>query len=67
LAVVYGGAPDTGSIGQAQQVASKVYRLLGDLGKTDPVFQQASYYVPLYTLGNQQNQISVDVYFFVSS
>lgn len=66
LAIVYGGAPDTGSIGQAQRVASKVYRLLGDLGKTDPVFQQASYYVPLYTLGGQQNQISVDVYFFIT-
>ncbi len=65
LAIVYGGAPDVGSIAQAQQVAQKIYRLLGTLNQDRfHVFDRSSFYVPLYTLGNPQNSVQVDVYFF---
>ncbi len=65
LAVVYGGAPDVNTIPQAQQVASKVYSLLGSLTQTGfTTFQRSSYYKPLYTLGNNTSNVQVDVYFF---
>jgi hypothetical protein len=66
LAIVYGGAPGDGQISQAQQVASKVYSLLNNLGQSGfAAFQRSSYYVPLYTLGASQNSVQVDVYFFI--
>ncbi len=65
LAIVYGGAPDVGSIGQAQQVARKIYNILRGINQDGfTAFDRSSFYVPLYTLGNSSNQVSVDVYFF---
>jgi len=64
LAIVYGGAPDDGSIPQAQQVASKIYDLLKNVGQEGFAFTRSSYYVPLYTLGQPTNTVKVDVYFF---
>ncbi len=65
LAIVYGGAPDVGSISQAQQVAQKIYSILGTINQDGfTVFDRSSFYVPLYTLGNSSNLVNVDVYFF---
>ena len=65
LAIVYGGAPDSGSIPQAQNVSKKIYSILGNLGQNGfHVFDRSSYYVPLYTLGKAQSFVQVDVYFF---
>jgi hypothetical protein len=65
LAIVYGGAPDVGSINQAQQVAQKIYSILRTINQDGfTAFDRSSFYVPLYTLGNPSNLVSVDVYFF---
>lgn len=65
LAIVYGGAPDVGSISQAQQVAQKIYGILRTINQDGfTVFNRSSFYVPLYTLGNPSSLVSVDVYFF---
>lgn len=64
LAVVYGGTPDDGGIGQAQAIAQKVYAILADLGQRGFAFQRSSYYVPLYTLGSAPSQVTVDTYLF---
>ncbi len=65
LAIVYGGAPDTTLISQAQQVAQKIYSVLGSINQYSfDAFAQSSFYVPLYTLGNTENEVQVDVYFF---
>ncbi|HYT44909.1 MAG TPA: hypothetical protein VEP90_21460 [Methylomirabilota bacterium] len=64
LAIVYGGTPDDAGISEAQTIASKVYRILGILGQQGFAFQRSSYYVPLYNLGPQPSQITVDVYLY---
>jgi len=65
LAVAYGGAPDQGTIGQAQQVARKIYSILGSLGQNGfHTFDRSSFYVPLYVLGAAQGTVQIDVYFF---
>jgi len=68
LAIVYGGAPDQGSIPQAQQVANQIYAILQELGQEGFAFQRASYYEPLYVLSSQTNlnTVTVDVYLFTS-
>lgn len=60
LVIVYGGAPDDVSIGNAQGVAQKVMDDLHSLGS----FTSASYYDPLYTLGNPTTTVVIDVYLF---
>lgn len=66
LAIVYGGAPDPGAqdIGQAQNVAGQVYKILASLGQEGFVFQNASYYGNLYVLSEPDTFVEVDVYFF---
>jgi hypothetical protein len=65
LAIVYGGAPDSGSVSQAQAIATKIYSILGNLGQNGfHVFDRSSFYVPLFTLNASQNLVQVDVYFF---
>ncbi len=65
LAIVYGGAPDTSSITQAQNVAQKIYSILGSLGQNGfHAFDRSSYYVPLYALNTAQRSVEIDVYFF---
>lgn len=64
LAVVYGGAPTDTEISQAQQVATKIYSILGMLGQEGFAFQRASYYVPLYSLGGDATTVKIDVYLF---
>ena len=68
LAIVYGGAPDPGSISTAQDVANHIYDVLKELGKEGFAFQRASYYEPLYVLSSQTNlnTVAVDVYLFIS-
>jgi hypothetical protein len=66
LAIVYGGAPDDAGIPQAQQIATKVYSILGMLGQENFAFQRASYYVPLFDLGVNANTVKVDIYLFIS-
>lgn len=66
IAIVYGGAPTTDNIAQAQQVANKVYSILTSLGQEGFVFQRAVNYEPLYTLRNPQSEVDVDVFFFTS-
>jgi hypothetical protein len=65
LAIAYDGAPDTGYIGQAQQVSQKIYSILGNLSQDGfHVFDRSSFYVPLYVLNASQNSVHIDVYFF---
>lgn len=64
LAIVYGGAPGVPDIGQAQMIANKIYMVLGMLGQQGFAFQKSSYYVPLYLLGQQASQVTVDVYLY---
>lgn len=65
LAIVYGGAPDTSSVSQAQAVATKIYSIMGNLGQDGfHVFDRSSFYVPLFTLDASENSVKVDVYFF---
>ena len=65
LAIVYDGAPDAGSVSQAQAVATKIYGILGNLSQDGfHVFDRSSFYVPLFTLGVSENSVKVDVYFF---
>jgi hypothetical protein len=65
IAIVYGGAPDTGFIEQAKKISGKVYRLLGDINQGDfHVFGKSAFYEELYTLGVSQSVVQVDVYFF---
>jgi hypothetical protein len=64
LAIVYGGAPDVGSINQAQRIASEIYRILKGLGAENFAFQRSSYYAPLYDLGSSPSLVKVDVYLF---
>jgi hypothetical protein len=65
LAIVYGGAPDQGSIQQAQDIARKIYNTLGSISQNGfHAFDRASFYVPLYNLGNSLNEVDIDVYFF---
>ncbi len=65
LAIAYGGAPDQGSIGQAQKVARKIYSILGSLGQNGfHAFDRSSFYVPLYALYSAQGTVQIDVYFF---
>lgn len=64
LAVVYGGAPTDNDIGQAQSIARKVYGVLGMLGHQSSVFQRASYYEPIFHLGNDPSIVIIDVYLF---
>jgi hypothetical protein len=64
LAIVYGGAPDTPSIAEAQNIADKVYNVLKNLGSSNFVFERSSYYQPLYVLGNDPSIVNIDIYFF---
>jgi hypothetical protein len=64
LAIVYGGAPDDTKIGQAQNIANKIYAILNMLGQEGFAFQKASYYDPLFTLGADPTVVKVDVYLF---
>jgi len=64
LAIVYAGAPGDNDIGQAQNVAKKVYAILAMLGRQGFAFQRSSYYVPLYFLGDSASTVIVDVYLF---
>jgi len=64
LAIVYGGAPTDNDIGQAFDVADKVYAILKELGAQGFAFQRSSYYVHLYTLGSSASTVSMDIYLF---
>jgi hypothetical protein len=68
LAVVYGGAPTTNDIANAQDVARAVYSILnGYQNNNASAFSRSSFYVPLYNLGKSDREVQVDVYFFKSS
>jgi hypothetical protein len=60
LVIAYGGAPDDASIVNAQSVARKVIADLHSLAS----FSRASYYDPLYTLGDPATTVVIDVYLF---
>ncbi len=64
LAIVYGGAPTDADIGEAQEIADKVYGILAQLGKQNFAFQRSSYYVDLFALNNPLTLVSVDVYLY---
>jgi hypothetical protein len=66
LAIAYGGAPDDGSIPQAQGISRRIYAILGSMRQdtTFPAFQHASYYNPLYNLGDSPNLVTIHVYLF---
>lgn len=64
IAIVYDGAPTSNDIGQAQTIDSKIYAILGMLGKQGFAFQKSSYYVPLFNLYQPANLVKVDVYLF---
>jgi hypothetical protein len=64
LTIVYGGTLDDAGIGQAQDIAGKVYGILQKLGNEHFVFDRSSFYKPLYTFGDDPSNVEVDVYFF---
>ena len=67
LVIVYGGAPDTSQIGQAQAIAGKVYNVLKMLGKEGFAFTRASYYDTLFSLYSTNTIVILDVYLFANS
>jgi hypothetical protein len=64
LVIVYGGATTVSQISTAQTIARKIYSILQGLGKAGFAFTRASYYNPLYNLGDSANDVTVDVYLF---
>jgi len=64
LVIVYGGAPGTAEIRTAQDIARKIYGILGQLGQQGFVFSHAVYYDPLYTLGGNMYEVTLDIYLF---
>lgn len=64
LAIVYGGAPTDNDISQAYAIADKVRGILQTLGQQGFAFQRASYYDPLYRLGDIPGDVVIDVYLF---
>ncbi len=64
LTIVYGRVPDPTFISQAQQVAQKIYSILGSINQRGfNAFAQSAFYKPLYTLSNTvtENEVQVDV------
>ena len=63
FAIVYDGAPTDGDLQQADQVDSKIYSILQNIGGA---FQDASFYSdnPLFVLGSEPNLVVIDMYFF---
>ncbi|HYU76020.1 MAG TPA: tetratricopeptide repeat protein, partial [Ktedonobacteraceae bacterium] len=64
LAIVYGGAPTNGDIGQAQEISKKIESVIQSLGQQGFAFSRTSYCDPLYLLGGPSNDVRVDVYLF---
>jgi hypothetical protein len=67
LVIAYGGAPNDADISQAKQIAQKIYDILGALADdyNFKAFQRASYYHPLYAIGNDPDTVQIDVYLFI--
>ncbi len=77
LAAVYDGARNDDQIQQAQQVAQKIYSIMGSMGRDGfHSFDRSSFYRsnafdsvsrrPLYNLGDPPEKVQVDVYFFTT-
>jgi hypothetical protein len=64
LAIVYGGAPNDSQIVEAENIADKVYDILHDLGKHDRTFTNISRYDPLYLLGGDTTNVTIDIFLF---
>lgn len=65
LIVVYGGAPTTDDISQAQAISQQTYSVLLALGQQGfSALANAVQYKPLYNLGVSPNDIAVDVFLF---
>lgn len=65
LVIVYGGAPTVNDITSAKAIASKMYDIMRSLGKEHFAFSKASYYDPVYDLGTDTNEITIDIFLFV--
>nr|BBH93139.1 hypothetical protein KTA_13380 [Thermogemmatispora argillosa] len=65
LVIVYDGAPTVDAIGTALDVSRKVMGLLAEMGRQERfAFTCTSFYDPLYTLGQDQATVTIDVYLF---
>ena len=64
LAIAYGPAATDANVGNAVTIANKVYDILRTLGQEHFAFEQASYYSPLYLLGDTNSEIKLDIYLF---
>ncbi|WP_376794016.1 hypothetical protein [Thermogemmatispora sp.] len=65
LVIVYDGAPSVDAIGAALDVSRKAMSLLAEMGSREHfAFTCTSFYDPLYTLGQDQNRLTIDVYLF---
>jgi hypothetical protein len=64
LVIVYDGAPTVSQISTAQTISRKIYSILKGLGNAGFAFTRASYYNPLYNLGDGTNAVTVDAYLF---
>ncbi|RAQ97663.1 hypothetical protein [Thermogemmatispora tikiterensis] len=65
LVIVYDGAPTVDAIGTSLDVSRKVMSLLAQMGSQEHfAFTCTSFYDPLYTLGQDQSTVTVDVYLF---
>lgn len=67
LAFVYDGASTDADIATAQRIGGKIDTILKQLGQQSFAFDLASYYPPLYRLGNLPTTVIVDVYLFSTS
>jgi TIR domain len=67
LAIVYGSSTTTSDINTALNIAQKMYAILQMLGREGPVFSRAQYYKPLYTLGESDDIVTIDLYLFSSN
>jgi hypothetical protein len=65
LVIAYGGAPSSGQIRNARNIANKVMAVLQSLQSNNYfVFAHTSYYDALYLLGYQPTTAKIDVYLF---
>ena len=51
-------------LGTATSIATTVYAILKDLGKHDATFTRVSTYDPLYVLGGNLQEVSLDIFLF---
>lgn len=67
LMIAYGTASSNCNNENAYGVAQKVYSLVHQLGKSDPIFSKVVDYTPLCNIRDDINQITIDIFLFAQN